>query len=102
MQYIILFSCFDILALTIQALGGAKAAKAQQDGTSTTSATEFMVRISHSHVLIYRRKWELSFKELGIWYSLPPQPYYGTELEKTVARKGVPPRFPKISNSNST
>jgi len=56
MQYIIIFSCFDILALTIQAFGGAKAAKAQQDGTSTTSATEFMVRISHSHLLICHRK----------------------------------------------
>jgi hypothetical protein len=46
MQYIIIFSCFDILALAIQAFGGAKAAKAQEDGTSTTSATHFMVCLS--------------------------------------------------------
>jgi RTA1 like protein len=47
MQYIIIFSCFDVVALAIQAFGGAKAAKAQTDGTSTTSATHFMVRLSH-------------------------------------------------------
>jgi len=43
MQYIIIFSTFDVVALTVQALGGAKAAKAQADGTSPTTATHLMV-----------------------------------------------------------
>jgi hypothetical protein len=62
MQYIIIFSCFDIVALAIQAFGGAKAAKAQEDGTSTTSATHFMVRLSTASKVI-NRKSELSFRE---------------------------------------
>jgi hypothetical protein len=43
MSYIIIFSCFDIAALAVQAVGGASAAKAQIQGTSTTSATHLMV-----------------------------------------------------------
>ena len=43
MHYIIIFSSFDVVALTVQALGGAKAAKAQEDGTSTVTATHLMV-----------------------------------------------------------
>jgi len=43
LHYILIFSCFDIVALAIQAIGGAKAAKDQIDGTSTTTATHFMV-----------------------------------------------------------
>jgi RTA1 like protein len=41
--YIVIFSCFDIIALALQAVGGAGAAKAQEDGTSTTKATHLMV-----------------------------------------------------------
>lgn len=45
-SYIIIFTCFDIVALTVQALGGGEAAKAQLAGTSTTRATRFMVFLS--------------------------------------------------------
>ena len=43
MHFIVIFSAFDVVALTVQALGGAKAAKAQADGTSTVTATHLMV-----------------------------------------------------------
>jgi len=43
MSYIIIFSTFDVVALTVQALGGAEAAKAQEQGTSTVAATHLMV-----------------------------------------------------------
>jgi len=43
LHYILLFSCFDVVALAIQAVGGAEAAKAQIQGSSTTTATHLMV-----------------------------------------------------------
>lgn len=42
MYYIIIFSAFDIAALTIQAIGGAGASKAQQEGTDPTPSTHIM------------------------------------------------------------
>ena len=42
MWYIMIFSSFDILALVIQAVGGAGAATAEQNGTSTTTSTHIM------------------------------------------------------------
>lgn len=38
-----LFSSFDIVALVIQAIGGAGAAEAEQKGTNTTNSTHIMV-----------------------------------------------------------
>jgi hypothetical protein len=43
MYYIIIFSTFDIVALVIQAVGGAGAAQAEQNGTDTTTSTHIMV-----------------------------------------------------------
>ena len=47
MQYIIIFSVFDIVSLAIQAAGGALASKAQVQGSSTVAATHLMVRTIH-------------------------------------------------------
>jgi hypothetical protein len=41
--YLVIFSSFDLVALTVQAIGGAEAAKAQVQGTSTVAATNLMV-----------------------------------------------------------
>ena len=49
MYYIIIFSAFDIVSLTVQALGGAGAAKAQEQGTSTVTATHLMVPSGHEY-----------------------------------------------------
>ena len=43
MHYLVIFSSFDLVALTVQAVGGAEAAKAQTQGTSTVAATHLMV-----------------------------------------------------------
>jgi RTA1 like protein len=43
MYYIILFSSFDVVALVIQSIGGAGAAEAQRNGTSTLKSTHIMV-----------------------------------------------------------
>ena len=43
MFYIIIFSTFDVLALIIQAIGGAGASQAEVDGTSTIGPTHIMV-----------------------------------------------------------
>jgi RTA1 like protein len=43
--YLIIFSFFDAIALVIQAVGGAGAAIAQQNGTSTEKSTNIMVNI---------------------------------------------------------
>lgn len=43
MFYIIIFSTFDILALIIQAIGGAGASQAEIDGRSTLGPTHIMV-----------------------------------------------------------
>jgi hypothetical protein len=44
MHYIIVFSFFDVVALAIQSVGGAGAAKAQENGTSTVTPTHLMVQ----------------------------------------------------------
>jgi RTA1 like protein len=44
MYYIIIFSTFDVVALTVQAIGGAGAAQAQIQGTDTTPSTHIMVQ----------------------------------------------------------
>lgn len=41
--YIMIFSGFDIVALVIQAIGGAGASQAEQKGTDTTTSTHIMV-----------------------------------------------------------
>ena len=38
-----IFSTFDIVALVIQAIGGAGASQAEQQGTSTLKSTHIMV-----------------------------------------------------------
>jgi hypothetical protein len=43
MYYIIIFSTFDIISLIIQAVGGAGASMAEQNGTDTTPSTHIMV-----------------------------------------------------------
>jgi len=50
MHYLLIFSSFDLVALTVQAVGGAEAAKAQVQGTSTVAATNLMVFL---HLLYY-------------------------------------------------
>jgi len=42
MYYIIIFSSFDVVALTVQAIGGAGAAQAQIKGTDTSPSTHIM------------------------------------------------------------
>lgn len=54
-HYIIIFSIFDIASLAIQAAGGAQAAKAQVQGTSTVAATHLMV-LSYAEFLTNLRK----------------------------------------------
>ena len=47
--YLVIFSSFDLVALTVQAVGGTEAAKAQVQGTSTVAATNLMV----SSIILY-------------------------------------------------
>jgi RTA1 like protein len=44
MFYIIIFSTCDVIALTIQAIGGSGAAQGEEQGTSTASSTHILVR----------------------------------------------------------
>jgi len=44
MYYVIIFSSFDVLALVIQAVGGAGAARAEERGTNTINSTHILVR----------------------------------------------------------
>jgi RTA1 like protein len=46
MYYVIIFSSFDLVALIIQAIGGAGAAQAQNKGTSTTTWSHVMVPLT--------------------------------------------------------
>jgi hypothetical protein len=46
MYYVIVFSTLDLIALTVQAIGGAGAATGQKNGTSTTNSTHIMVTLS--------------------------------------------------------
>ena len=41
--YILIFSSFDVIALVVQAIGGAGAAQAEVKGTNTGNATHIMV-----------------------------------------------------------
>src|SRR5579859_6060699 len=68
LHFILIFTCFDIAALTVQALGGAKAAAAQANGTSTTSATRLMVQRPTPRLT--GRKSGYAFKARAILYSL--------------------------------
>ena len=43
MFYVIIFSSFDLIALVVQAIGGAGAAQGEQKGTSTETSTHIMV-----------------------------------------------------------
>ena len=47
MYYILIFSTFDLISLVIQAVGGAGASQAEQNGTDTTTPTHIMVRVLH-------------------------------------------------------
>ncbi|SRR5579859_7393071 len=56
MQYIIIFSVFDIVSLAIQAAGGALASKAQIQGASTVAATHLMVPTIHFLLADHRKQ----------------------------------------------
>ena len=43
MFYVIIFSTFDVIALVVQAIGGAGASQAEQKGTDTKPSTHIMV-----------------------------------------------------------
>jgi hypothetical protein len=47
MFYVIIFSTFDLIALIVQAIGGAGAAQGEQKGTSTDTSTHIMVPTAH-------------------------------------------------------
>ena len=50
MFYVIIFSSFDIISLVIQAIGGAGAARAEEQGTSTASSTHILVSPRGTHL----------------------------------------------------
>ena len=66
--YIMIFSSFDLIALVIQAIGGAGASEAEQKGTSTTTSTHIMVLHPESSQLICRKQVSL-FKAVEILFS---------------------------------
>jgi hypothetical protein len=91
MYYIIIFSSFDVVALTVQAIGGAGAAQAQIKGTDTTPSTHIMV-----HFVVYL------FQEAGIvvqgvgnivFSAVALLLYFRTR--RNCRLKGVPTPFPK-------
>src|ERR1700738_4312818 len=68
MYYIIIFSTFDIIALVVQAIGGAGASQAEQKGTDTKPSTHIMVSF---HPSLYR---PLVFFQLPFLFPLPLLP----------------------------
>lgn len=61
--YVIIFSSFDIIALVIQAVGGAGAARAEEQGTNTTHSTHTLVSL-HLALLTVRKRVSL-FRRQG-------------------------------------
>jgi hypothetical protein len=66
--YVMIFSSFDLIALVIQAIGGAGASEAEQKGTNTTPSTHIMVFHSDASQLIYRKR-VLLFKAVETLFS---------------------------------
>jgi len=96
--YLVIFSSFDLLALTVQAVGGAEAAKAQVKGTSTVAATNLVVS-SIAFLLLSIRKLESLSKPAATWCSLRQQSCYGIAHVAVVVNLEFQRRIPKLESS---